>query len=241
MSTQQNVNLYAKLDRSGPALGALAWVGGAASATVLGYAAIAVLTWFQTAGLEAAAAERSTSNVVIERRLAELRADPYAARNLAVRNDIDALRDERAMKERVLGVLRRPQQNQRQFSEVLLGLARQHQPGIALSSIRVTGDFETVNIGGAVERPDLVPRYLYDLGTEPAFAGLTFARIAMARDEDAALTFEASSSMGTADARPDKRLNPEQLADDLLSRATAGRNEPDAPLPANATASAEGI
>ena len=107
------------------------------------------------------------------------------------------LRDERALKERVLGVLRRLQQNQRNFFEVLLGLARQHQPGIALSSIQVTGDFETVNIGGAVERPELVPRYLYDLGTEPAFAGLTFARIAVARGEDATLTFEASSAVAT--------------------------------------------
>ena len=70
MGFEQNVNLYARLDRSGTALGALAWVIGAASVTVFGYVAIALVTWSRTADVEAGVAELSTSNVVVERRLA---------------------------------------------------------------------------------------------------------------------------------------------------------------------------
>lgn len=241
MGVTQSVNLYAKLDRSGPKIGALAWIGAATLATVTGYGVLAGFAFLKANDLSDAAAQRGAENVAIEHRLAELRDDPYAVQNLAIQRDINQAREERALKERVLAVLRRPEQRQRSFSEVLLGLARQHQPGIALSSIHVTGDFDTVDIGGEVLRADLVPRFLCDLGAEGAFAGLNFARIVMARGEDSNLRFEASSNLAAGEEPGVRRLSPEQPANELREGATAASSLGGGALRGRPTASIAGF
>ncbi|MBJ37726.1 MAG: hypothetical protein CMD83_04555, partial [Gammaproteobacteria bacterium] len=76
--------LYAKLDRSGPKFGALAWIGAATLATVTGYGVLAGFAFLKANDLSDAAAQRGAENVAIEHRLAELRDDPYAVQNLAI-------------------------------------------------------------------------------------------------------------------------------------------------------------
>ena len=55
MGVTQSVNLYAKLDRSGPKFGALAWIGAATLATVTGYGVLAGFAFLKANDLSDAA------------------------------------------------------------------------------------------------------------------------------------------------------------------------------------------
>lgn len=217
----QQIDLYGKLERHRRELGALVYLGVAVSAVALVYVAFAGYVFTEVERMNGEIVQASTNNVLLEQQLAELSVDPFVEANAAIRRRMAELQRERQLKDQVLGVLRKPQQNRRHFSEVLLGLARQHQPGIALSRIHVTGDGTMVNLGGSVTRADLVPTYLYDLGTEAAFAGLNFARIAMSRDDEAGLVFEASSEPRNTGVPAARAETPEELAEALRRKAQA--------------------
>ena len=60
------------------------------------------------------------------------------------------------------------------FSDHLAGLGRQQLKGLWLSSIELRAGGEEISLKGAMKHATLLPRYLQDLGKEPAFSGLRF-------------------------------------------------------------------
>ena len=60
------------------------------------------------------------------------------------------------------------------FSEHLAGLGRQQIKGLWLKTISVRDRGKDISLKGAMEHATLLPRYLQDLGKEPAFSGLRF-------------------------------------------------------------------
>ena len=60
------------------------------------------------------------------------------------------------------------------FSDHLTGLGRQQLKGLWLSSIYLRAGGEEISLKGSMRHATLLPRYLQDLGKEPAFSGLKF-------------------------------------------------------------------
>ena len=67
------------------------------------------------------------------------------------------------------------------FATHLAGLARQHQPGLWLSRIRIADRGRSVALEGNTRDPAGLVRYLRRLGKEPAFKGLEFLTVRLER------------------------------------------------------------
>lgn len=75
------------------------------------------------------------------------------------------------------------QQRQLAFSAHLAGLARQHRGDLWLDGIELSQGGQIVTLAGGSDDPAAVVRYLRRLGQEPAFSGLEFHTLSIARPE----------------------------------------------------------
>lgn len=109
-------------------------------------------------------------NERLQNQLSELRAEST--------NESKAIqRTKRLLKQRrqILHTLSKQQHDIGQgFSDHLAGLGRQQLKGLWLSSIELRAGGEEISLKGAMRQATLLPRYLQDLGKEPAFSGLRF-------------------------------------------------------------------
>ena len=87
------------------------------------------------------------------------------------------------------------------FSDHLAGLGRQQLKGLWLSSIELRAGGEEIALKGAMKHATLLPRYLQDLGKEPAFSGLRFQLMKIENSEASRdhLQFEISVVAKPAD------------------------------------------
>ncbi len=69
------------------------------------------------------------------------------------------------------------------FSDHLAGLGRQKLKGLWLNSIVLRAGGEEISLKGAMQHATLLPRYLQDLGKEPAFSGLRFQLMTIENNE----------------------------------------------------------
>jgi len=69
------------------------------------------------------------------------------------------------------------------FSDHLAGLGRQKLKGLWLNSIALRAGGEEISLKGAMQHATLLPRYLQDLGKEPAFSGSRFQLMTIENNE----------------------------------------------------------
>lgn len=73
------------------------------------------------------------------------------------------------------------EQPAREFSAVLESLARQIPAGVWLRGVGIGARGRRVGLAGSTQEPQLVPRFLQQLATEPTLAGMEFDRMQMNR------------------------------------------------------------
>jgi MSHA biogenesis protein MshI len=84
------------------------------------------------------------------------------------------------------------------FADRLEALARQHVDGVWIDRMALSGATGSMSLGGATFDPNLVPRYLQNLGQEPTLAGARFDELVIDRSagksgESSQVRFRASS------------------------------------------------
>lgn len=71
--------------------------------------------------------------------------------------------------------------NTQGFSDYFVAFARQHQAGVWLTGLDITGAAEQLTLKGRSVNPELVPRYLQRLSNEQLLKGIEFRTFQMAR------------------------------------------------------------
>lgn len=98
---------------------------------------------------------------------------------------LQRLTAEREAKTRLLALLSNQSLgNTSGFSEHVAGLARQRVEGLWLRGVRIGRGGREMALEGSALHPELVPRFLDDLGEEDAFAGRDFRSLRIERPEN---------------------------------------------------------
>lgn len=84
------------------------------------------------------------------------------------------------------------------FAAKLEALANQHVDGLWISHIHLGSSASSMGLSGETLDPDLVPRYLRALASEPALKGTRFDDFSIARKKDAALNAAVEFRAGSA-------------------------------------------
>jgi len=133
----------------------------------------------QLASLEQRRAEEAARVVALARTHPPWQTDSALERQSA---DLAAERD---AKVRLLRLLTNESLgNTTGFSEQVSGLARRRVPGLWLRQIRIRRGGHELSLAGSAIEPELVPRFVQQLGLEPVFAGSDFRTLRMERPED---------------------------------------------------------
>ncbi len=192
---RQEVNLYQPLFQRAPALLSMG-----TSVIIVALLALALLgihgydLWQHGQRQAELAALESRHQRAAELLAQATAADPGSA--LAVEAEIEALRQLRSGKERLLTAMTSLKLgNARGFTEFLSGLARQRVDGLWLTGVRIDHGGERLTLKGQSLAPEGLPRLLARLGRESAFRGRTFRTLDADRHEPAAaLRFTVSTA-----------------------------------------------
>ena len=101
------------------------------------------------------------------------------------------------------------QERQLGFSAHIKGLARQHRGDLWLDGIALNQGGRIVTLQGGSDDPAAVVRYLRRLGQEPAFAGLEFHTVSIARPEAKAGASADASAAAALHFRVSNQENPD--------------------------------
>ncbi len=180
----QQVNLYrgpAPGDASSSGARVLLFTGFAALATVVSLAigSELYLYWLDREhGDVASGLQRQKIELAgLEDRLNSVQTDPVLQSELA------GLRATRKRVQRDLQIIARHHGSSGGFSAFFGGLARNTLNGLWLSNVGVAAGGAELRLHGQATAPELVPRLLQSLATEPAFAGRAFREVTFERQE----------------------------------------------------------
>ncbi|MBL4680903.1 MAG: hypothetical protein JKY88_09290 [Pseudomonadales bacterium] len=96
----------------------------------------------------------------------------------ALSQQLQMFHDKRLKKQRFVHLLQDPMySNLNGFSDVMLGLSRQHKEGVSLKRIEVTDSGSIFSMTGTVRNPEDIPAYVVRLGDEAAFANMVFEKL----------------------------------------------------------------
>lgn len=110
---------------------------------------------------------------------------PPAQPDSALVAEVEALTVERDAKTRLVRALARQSfGNTEGFSQHIAGLARQHVSGLWLRAVRIRRGGRELALAGSTLDPELVPRFIQQLGREPVFAGADFSSLRLQRSEE---------------------------------------------------------
>jgi MSHA biogenesis protein MshI len=177
--SEQTINLYLKLgvQRQGyknAVLGGLALL-----LLTLGFAVAGGLLAYGNASMKGSVVSLARENQKLQGQVAAASQLQATAIN-ELRATLTRVQHQRHDKAELLQVLERAGNGDHQgFSEFLLGLARQHQAGIALSHIQVRERGTDFVMSGTVREAKVIPDYLLRLGHEPAFSGMAFGKVSL--------------------------------------------------------------
>ncbi len=182
----QQINLYQPIfrrqKRRFSALAMLQAVGLVVSGVALmaGYVAWqvgAMRSELQQAEQKLAGASRRLADVT--RQFGEKERGPTIAERIA------QLEREITERERVHQILQRGVfSNTEGFSPYFVALARQHEPGVWLTALDITGAAEQMALAGRSLEAELVPRYLQKLSKEQSLSNIEFHVFKLARPQD---------------------------------------------------------
>ena len=95
---------------------------------------------------------------------------------------VSKLDDEVRQKQQILGILNEGEYgNTRGFADHLHGLSKQHVEGIWLTHLSINQGGKQLGLSGGSLKPELVPKFLQRLGSEPSFAGKEFKSFLLSR------------------------------------------------------------
>lgn len=139
---------------------------------------------WQVRGQRAALVQAQAQHTAAVKRLAEVSQKFVRAGDPELAAEVERLEQDLAVRAQLVELLQSGTfGNQRGYSAHFVALARQHLPGIWLTGFDIRGSGEKVGLEGRTTAPELVPRYLQRLATEPPFAHIEFHVFQMRRPE----------------------------------------------------------
>ncbi len=130
-----------------------------------------------------------------------------------LQTQIKELTTEVAIRRRALDLLRAGAEGRPVgFSARLAGLARRHIDGLWIEHLVLSGTTGTMTLEGVAMDADLVPRFLSDLGKDPALAGARFDALVIERPAHAAAQDEEPAQAHAAPPRNSMRFRAESNA-----------------------------
>jgi hypothetical protein len=215
---QQQINLYLKIDRKK--------IDRFNVATVLaGAAALAVLLLLVSAGIGISNAALQQQLVQRQSELEALKREVESSRE-ALRqlsdvreldNAIARLERDAQLKRRVIGKLASmPEEANGGFSGLLAALGEAPVAGMWFTSISFDDGGESVALKGESRTPELLPEYLQQLSSQPAFSGRRFSVLRMQQQAAAEgkaniLAFELHSNRASAEDPQADAKQPDHL------------------------------
>ena len=193
----QQVNLYQPIFRKQRKVFSAITIAQAAGLFIVGLLLIYGYARWQVAALgdDISALETQRNAAMLQLQVLSAQSQP-APRSRLIADQLREAEIEVRQKERLLRAFQtRRVGNMRGFSAHFTALARQQLDGLWLTRIAIRDD--GIELVGAAEIGELVPRYLQRLGTEAAFAGTEFARLQLSRgdERDAPVEFEVSTEV----------------------------------------------
>ena len=175
--TAQTINLYLKLGVQSQGYKSARLGSAVVLALVLGFAVTGGYLTYRNTSLNTALVSLKRDNQQLQTQLAAASQSQDAA-FAKLREVLTNAQLQHQHKTRLLQILVRTDTGDRQgFSEILLGLARQHQEGITLSRIEVRERGTDFMMAGSVREAKVIPDFLLRLGHESAFAGMAFGKV----------------------------------------------------------------
>jgi ribosomal protein L17 len=174
---EQTINLYLKLGVQTKGYKSAKLGGLAVAILAFGFVVATGYLAYRNASLNESLVSLARDNQQLQAQIAAASQSQGAA--LAeLRETLSDVQRQRQGKARLLQVLARADTGDRQgFSEVLLGLARQHEEGITLSRIEVRERGADFLMSGSVKQASAIPDFLLRLGGESAFSGMAFGKV----------------------------------------------------------------
>lgn len=178
---RQEVNLYQPIFRKQKRKFSAVAMMQAAALVIAGIFALYGYTYWQTRQLRG-------ENTQIDRQLAALsRQLDETSRQFSERLKSKELQEQVTRLEKLLLEKQRLQDalraglsaNTQGFSEYFVAFARQHIPGVWLTSFDITGAADQLSLAGRGTSPELVPRYLQRLAAEKRLSGVEFRTFQM--------------------------------------------------------------
>lgn len=195
----QQINLYQPIFRSQKKIFSAITIVQIAGVFVLGLLAIYGFARWQVASLERQVAEieQRRDTAITQLQTLSATAAPAAGRSRLIEDQLRDARIDHEHRTRLLRALEsRSFGNTRGFSAHLAGLARQRIDGLWLTRVVLRDGH--IELEGATEAGELLPRYLTRLGREASFAGTEFVRYELARGEAPADPVRFSLSTGAS-------------------------------------------
>lgn len=179
----QQVNLYQPIFRKQKRKFSAMAILQATAAMVLGIVALYGYTWWQVHELRNEAKHTDKQLATMTARLDD------------VTKQFGALLTSKPLQEQVAGLERRVAEKQKLqqalqgatltntqgFSDYFVAFARQHIPGLWLTSFSIVGATEQLTLQGRSMDPEIVPRYIQQLSAERRLGGIEFQSFQMSR------------------------------------------------------------
>jgi Tfp pilus assembly protein PilN len=181
----QQINLYHPIFRRQTKKFSAKAMLQATIALLLGTALIYGYGWWQLGRLQAQLTAAEDDRLAAERQMQ--RANEGIAvvpHDAGLAQEVRELEVRLSINEHVRGALVRDAfASQGGYSQYLAAFARQHTPGLWLTSIEVVGAGNSLSLAGRATQPERVPEYLQRLSAEPVLSGNRFEVFQMARPD----------------------------------------------------------
>lgn len=178
----QQINLYQPIFRKQKRKFSAAAMLQATALIVVGAGLLYGYTFWQVRQLRAEAAQTDRQFAALSKRLDDTtRQFREQLQSKALQERIRQFEAQVAEKQRLQEVLGSAHFNTVGFSEYFIAFARQHTPGVWITSLEITGAAERLTLAGRSTNPELVPRYLQRLSAEKRLHGIEFRSFQMSR------------------------------------------------------------
>lgn len=190
---KQYINLYARLEPPKPVPRALLAIGSTCLVVLLCYAVAAGFLLYGGQELRAALDSGKTRLWNLQAEITSLQSEDQAIDLAPQEQKLTRLRQQLRRQQTLLAYLEDPARLGREgFSEAMTGLARQHVNGVAIEKFELTHEGRRLLLAGKLGHADSLPEYIQRLGSEAAFAQMSFEKINI-NEVDGELDFEISS------------------------------------------------
>lgn len=178
----QQVNLYQSAFRKGSRQFSIATILQATALVVLGIGFMYGYAYWQVRQLRTDIAQTDKQIAAMTKQVEE--ATRQAGERLQSKDlqaQVQKLQAQVTEKQRLQKILQSAQFNTQGFSDYLIAFARQHVPGVWITSLDITGAADQMALTGRSTNPELVAQYLRKLSIEKRLNGIEFQTFQMSR------------------------------------------------------------